>query len=78
MIKCEKGMTEIRGDIDTILRDIFSINVGVRNLLKKLGLNEEERNKAMTSILFQTAEHEDDGIIVKPERKLKEQEEERP
>lgn len=78
MIKCDKGMTEIKGDIETVLKDFISINVAVRSLLKKIGMDEEERNKAMTSILFHTAEHEDDGIIVEHERKLKEHEEERP
>lgn len=79
MIKCEKEMTEIRGDIETILKDFFAISISVRNFLKKLGLDEEERNKAMTSILFETAKHEDNGIIIKhEERKKKEHEEERP
>lgn len=78
MIKCEKEMIEIRGDIETILKDFFSINVAVRNFLKKLGLDEEERNKAMTSILFEAAKHEDVGIITKHETRLKENEEDRP
>lgn len=46
--------------------------------MKKLGLDEEERNKTMTSILFETAKHEDNGIIIKHEQKLKENEEDRP
>lgn len=78
MIKVENGMPEIRGDIETIMSDFFTINVAVRNVLKKIGLSEDERNKTMISILFETADHEQDGIIVKHERKLKDQEEERP
>jgi len=78
MIKCEKETTEIRGDIETILKEFFAISISVRNFLKKLGLDEEERNMAMTSILFETAKYEDEGIIIKHEQKLKEHEEERP
>ena len=65
MIHSENGISNIKGDPETILLDFVAVNIAVRRLLKQIGMQNEEVNEIMTGVMFAAAEGEDAGIVLK-------------
>lgn len=65
MIHSENGFGNIEGDPETILQDFVVVNIAMRNILKKIGMKNEEVNEVMTGVMFAAAEKEDAGIVLK-------------
>lgn len=83
MIHSENGISNIKGDPETIFLDFVAVNIAVRSFLKKIGMQNEEVNEIMTGAMFAAAEREDAGIgvikeIGKARSEQEKHEEERP
>lgn len=81
MIHSENGISNIKGDPETILLDFVAVNIAVRRLLKQIGMQNEEVNEIMTGVMFYSANYKGEGEVIRDETKIiarEKNEEERP
>ena len=70
MIKVENGLTHFEGTFETIMTDFLTINIAMRQTLKRMGAPEEFINEFMTQILFQAAKNKSEGKVLKDEIRI--------
>lgn len=70
MIKVENGLTHFEGTFETIMTDFLTVNIAMRQTLKRTGFPEEAINDFMTQILFQSAKSKSEGKFLKDESRI--------
>lgn len=81
MISVKKGLTTFEGPIDELINDYATLNIAVRQALRRKGIPEAGINKMMTGVLFYSANYEGEGEVIRDETKIitrENNEEERP
>lgn len=70
MISIKKGLTTFEGPIDELINDYVTLNIAVRQALRRRGITETRINKMMTDVLFYSAENKVEGEIIRDETKI--------
>ena len=81
MISVKKGLTTFEGTIDELINDYATLNIAVRQALRRKGIPETKINEMMTDVLFYSANYKAEGEIIRDETKIiarEKNEEERP